>query len=106
MIKRKITFKPRWLNRPLYFVLFVALFFSLSMTWVEMDPVMDHQKNVDILRGRIQKSSIVENVLESELNSELIPEKRNRQTDGIIFGSALLAMIIIGGIMANNRTYQ
>lgn len=87
-------------------MLFVALFFSLSMTWVEMDPVMDHQKNVDILRGRIQKSSIVENVLESELNSELIPEKRNRQTDGIIFGSALLAMIIIGGIMANIRTYQ
>ena len=106
MIKILNSFKPSWLNRPLFLVLFVALFFSLSMTWVEMDPVMDHQENVDILREKMKYSSAVENDLETELHSDLIPATTNRQTDGIIFGSALMAMIVIGGIMAKIRTYQ
>lgn len=87
-------------------VFIVALFFSLSMTWVEMDPAMDHQKNVDSLRLKMQNASNSELSIQSEISLEPISETRNRQTDGIVFGSSLLVVIIIGGIVANIRTYQ
>jgi len=103
--KLKIN-KPRWLNHQLVMVFFVALFFSLSMTWVEMDPALDHQKNVDNLRIKMQNASNSELSIQSEISLEPIYETRNRQTDGIVFGSSMLVVIIIGGIVANIRTYQ
>ena len=105
MIKKSKIFKPGWFNRHLLLALFVALFFSTAMTWVEMDPVVDHQKNVDLLRMKTQQGGITESTNDSqEMNeTEILPATRDRQTDGIVFGSVLLAVIIIGGVIVNTK---
>jgi len=97
--------KPGWLNRHLLFVIFVALFFSSAMAWVEMDPVVDHQKNVDLLRMKTQQATATDSTNYSQMTKEIeiLPARRDRQTDGIVFGSALLAVIIIGGVIVNIR---
>lgn len=105
MIKKSKIFKPGWLNRHLLLAIFVALFFSTAMTWVEMDPVVDHQKNVDLLRMKTQPGANTESTNDSQEKneSEILPARRDRQTDGIIFGSALLTIIILGGVIVNIR---
>ncbi|MBW6473986.1 MAG: hypothetical protein K0B14_12730 [Anaerolineaceae bacterium] len=105
MIKKSKLNKPGWFNRHLLLAIFVALFFSTAMTWVEMDPVVDHQKNVDLLRMKTQQGAITDSSNESQgmKEIELLPARRDRQTDGIVFGSALLVVIIIGGVIVNIR---
>ncbi len=102
--KSKVN-KPGWFNTHLLLALFVALFFSTAMTWVEMDPVVDHQKNVDLLRIQKQQATMAASINESQEMKEkqLLPARRDRQTDGIVFGSALLVLIIIGGVIINIR---
>ena len=90
-------------HRQIILAIFVALFFSLSMTWVELDPVMDHQKNVDILRLNQQLAQNPDQLMTNSSNYEIISEQRVRHMDGIVFGSALLVIIIIGGVIANIR---
>lgn len=106
MIKKSKIKKPVWFNRHLLLAVFVALFFSTAMTWVEMDPYVDHQKNVDQLRMKTQLGSNIEtkNDYQEKIESVSLLAKRGRQTDGIVFGSALLVVIIIGGVIANIRT--
>ncbi|PKO06031.1 MAG: hypothetical protein CVU41_07915 [Chloroflexi bacterium HGW-Chloroflexi-3] len=105
MIKKYRINKPAWFNRYLLFVIFVALFFSSAMTWVEMDPVIDHQKNVDFLRMKTQQGTVTDSTNDSQKTKEIeiLPARRDRQTDGIVFGSAFLAVIIIGGVIVNLR---
>lgn len=105
MIRKSRIIKPAWFNRHLLFVIFVALFFSSAMTWVEMDPVNDHQKNVDLLRMKTQQAAVTDSTNDSQMTKEIeiLPARRDRQTDGIVFGSALLAVIIIGGVIVNIR---
>lgn len=100
-IKRKIN-KSGFLHRQLFLVIFVALFFSLSMTWVELDPVIDHQKNVEILRSDPLEIYGNEN-LPNNSTELVVSEKRVRHTDGIVFGSSILLVIIVGGVLANIR---
>ena len=101
--KRKIRF-PGWINRQLLLVVFVALFFSTAMTWVELDPSVDHQKNVEILRQN-SNITITEGSIKPHGNNQndLFPMSSPRQTDGIVFGSALLLIIIVGGVIVNIR---
>lgn len=105
MIKRNKMDKPGWLNRHLLFVIFVALFFSSAMVWVEMDPVVDHQKNVDLLRMKTQQAAVSDSTNYSQMTKEIeiLPARYDRQMDGIVFGSALLAAIIIGGVIIKIR---
>jgi hypothetical protein len=105
MIKKSRIIKPAWFNHQLLFVIFVALFFSFAMTWVEMDPVVDHQKNVDLLRMKTQQAVVTDSTNDSQKikEIEILPARRDRQTDGIVLGSALLAVIIIGGVIVNIR---
>jgi len=105
MIKKSKIKKPGWLNRHLLFVVFIALFFSTAMTWVEMDPVVDHQKNVDLLRIKTKQETAIESTFDSQekIETEILPVMHGRQTDGIVFGSALLVVIIMGGVIANIR---
>jgi hypothetical protein len=105
MTKKSKVDKPGWFNPHLLLALFVALFFSTAMTWVEMDPMVDHQKNVDLLRMKTQLVAIADSSNEAQdLNEiKLLPARRDRQTDGIVFGSALLVVIIIGGVIVNIR---
>jgi len=105
MIKKSKIVKPGWFNRHLLFAILIALFFSTAMTWVEMDPAVDHQKNVDLLRMKIQQEAVTESTIDSqELNEiEILPARRDRQTDGIFFGSALIVVILIAGVIANLR---
>ena len=90
-------------HRQIILAIFVALFFSLSMTWVELDPVIDHQRNVDTLRFNQQQLQNPEQFSVTSGETVIINEHRVRQMDGIIFGSALLVVIIIGGVIANIR---
>ncbi|HSM23994.1 MAG TPA: hypothetical protein VK856_03945 [Anaerolineaceae bacterium] len=90
-------------HRQIILAIFVALFFSLSMTWVELDPVIDHQRNVDILRSNQQQRLNSDQFSATSGETVIINEQRVRQMDGIIFGSALLVIIIIGGVIANIR---
>lgn len=103
MTKKSKIIKPGWINHHLLLAIFVALFFSIAMTWVEMDPVVDHQKNVDLLRTKTQLGIIADSSNENQGTNdiELLPARRDRQTDGIVFGSALLVVIIIGGVIVN-----
>jgi hypothetical protein len=105
MIKKSKISKPGWFNHHHLLAIFVALFFSTAMTWVEMDPVVDHQKNVDLLRTKTQQGIIADSTYKSQGANEivLLPARRDRQTDGIVFGSALLVVIIIGGVIVNIR---
>lgn len=95
--------KSSWFYRPLFLAIFVALFFSLSMTWVELDPVIDHQRNVEILRSGQAQIQEYETDEEKLSENAIHYEKRVRHTDGIVFGSSLLVVIIVGGVMANIR---
>lgn len=90
-------------HRPIILAIFVALFFSLSMTWVELDPVIDHQRNVDIIRSNQQQLLNPGQFSATSGEIAIINEQGVRQMDGIIFGSALLVIIIIGGVIANIR---
>ena len=105
MIKKSKIVKPGWFNRHLLFAILIALFFSTAMTWVEMDPAVDHQKNVDLLRMKAQQEAVTESTIDSqELNeTEILPARRDRQTDGIVFGSALIVVILMAGVIANLR---
>lgn len=103
----RITIKnnsSNWFYRPLLLVIFVALFFSLSMTWVEMDPINDHQKNLEILRSNQTQLKEIENdnVVETQ-GTTIVHKTRVRHTDGIVFGSSVLVVIIVGGVIANIR---
>lgn len=101
--KRKIKF-PGWVNRQLLLVVFVALFFSTAMTWVELASNVDHQKNVDILRQNSNITTLEDsNVTDENNQNDLLPMSSPRQTDGIVFGSALLLIIIVGGVIVNIR---
>ncbi len=103
MREKRKNIKSGWLYRQLILAMIVALFFSLSMTWVELDPVMDHQKNVEILRS--EKGQTFSNDDFNEMIGEhhLASQGRVRHTDGIVFGASLLVVIIIGGVVANIR---
>jgi hypothetical protein len=105
MIKKSKIVKPGWFNRHLLFAILIALFFSTAMTWVEMDPAVDHQKNVDLLRMKTQQGAVNQSTIDSqEVNeTEILPARRDRQTDGIVFGSALIVVILMAGVIANLR---
>lgn len=105
MIKKFKFMKPFWFNRHILFVIFVAFFFSSAMTWVEMDPVVDHQKNVDLLRVKTHQTADTASTNDTQMTkeTEILPARNNRQTDGIVFGSALLVVIVIGGVIVNIR---
>lgn len=103
MTEKNKSIKSAWLYRPLFLAIFVALFFSLSMTWVELDPVMDHQKTVEMLRSNQGQTINSDDLTDTNDNLPLVSQKRVRHTDGIIFGSSLLVVIIIGGVLANIR---
>lgn len=105
MTKKSRVNKPGWFNPHFLLALFVALFFSTAMTWVEMDPGVDHQKNVDLLRMKTHQAAIAVSSNETEEMNEvkLLPARSDRQTDGIVFGSALLVVIIIGGVIVKIR---
>jgi len=97
--KRK-NIKSGWLYRQLILAMLVALFFSLSMTWVELDPVMDHQKNVEMLRLNQGQTFSSDDFNDMSGEQYLVSQGRVRHTDGIVFGASLLVVIIIGGVVA------
>ncbi len=102
----RITIKnntSNWFYRPLLLTIFVALFFSLSMTWVEMDPINDHQKNLEIIRSNQTQQQEIENDVVVVNETPIVHKPRGRQTDGIVFGSTVLVFIIVGGVVANIR---
>ncbi len=103
MNKLKSFIKNNGLSRQLLFVLIIVFFFSSAMTWVELDTSIDHQKNVDILRDRVKQEALISrNGPNSNINLEdLNPSISIRQTDGMVFGGALLVVIIVGGVVAN-----
>lgn len=103
MREKRKNIKSGWLYRQLILAIFVALFFSLSMTWVELDPVMDHQKNVEILRSDQLQTYSSDDFNDMSGEYHLVSQGRVRQTDGIVFGASLLIVIIIGGVVANIR---
>jgi hypothetical protein len=103
MNKLKDMIKNHGLDRQILFLLIVVFFFSTAMTWVELDTSVDHQKNVDILRNRVKQEAMISHSDSyPDLNlEELNPYISVRQTDGMVFGGALLVVIIISGVIAN-----
>jgi hypothetical protein len=103
--EKEKTSKSGWLYRQLVLAIIVALFFSLSMTWVELDPVMDHQKNVEMLRSDQGRTLINDGLNDKSDEIQLVSQRNVRHTDGLVFGASLLVIIIIGGVVANIRNY-
>ncbi len=103
MREKRKNIKSSWLYRQLILAILVALFFSLSMTWVELDPAIDHQKNVERLRSNQGQTFSSSDLIDKSVEVHLVSQGRVRQTDGIVFGASLLVVIIIGGVVANIR---
>ena len=103
MTNLKNFIKNNGLNRQILFLLIIVFFFSTAMTWVELDTSIDHQKNVDILRNKVKQEALISrNGPNPDVNLEdLNPSISVRQTDGMVFGGALLVVIIVGGVVAN-----
>ncbi len=104
MIHKSKKIFTAFMNRHLLLAVFVALFFTMAMTWVEMDPFVDHQRNVDFLRQNSQpvNSESTTGVVNLD-QANLVSMNFGRQTDGLVFGSALLVVIIVGGVIINIR---
>jgi len=94
-----------WVGRYLLFAVFIAIFFSSAMTWVDLDPLTNHQMNVDLLRHKkVHDEATCTNIKIHEMELEQSQLAiGNRQTDGIVFGSAVLVVIIVGGVVTNIR---
>jgi len=54
---------------------------------------------------KAQQEAVTESTIDSqELNEiETLPSRCDRQTDGIVFGSALIVVILMAGVIANLR---
>ena len=96
--------KPDWINRQLLMVLLVSLLFSMAMIKVDMAPGLEPKRIEKINSTNVQQEneSAANSIIQSKDDKSI--ENRNRQTDGILFGSSMLVLIIMGGVMMNIRS--
>lgn len=105
-LQRILQNKPQWLNRRVLLLGVTLLVFVMAMAWGEPIPqgaamFMGNQHDAQILVTSVDAPTFNN---PENTDADLIANKN--QTDGVILGSAVLIMIIIGGTISAFRFNQ